>query len=269
MPESSDPNLASTLSKRFDDYGKMVEDIVLRGLEHPAIELKRTVTVSKDDLAGRLEFVKFFQGQANSHIDSERLIVIGADEKERKFYDVQNPDEFDSAKLTLILQKYLHPEPSYEGFYKMKTSAGERYVLIVLHAKQPRPIMMLVDGGSANNKIHFRPGDIWIKKNTSIGPATKSDLDLMYEPKIELEAETRARQRFEHFREALGPALLSQEVTATPVPELLVGSRQRLVRFADAMIASGDPTRFRMLLEMTRERLVEKCVGFPLAVEIR
>jgi hypothetical protein len=100
MPESSDPNLASTLSKRFDDYGKMVEDIVLRGLEHPAIELKRTVTVSKDDLAGRLEFVKFFQGQANSHIDSERLIVIGADEKERKFYDVQNPDEFDSAKLT-------------------------------------------------------------------------------------------------------------------------------------------------------------------------
>jgi hypothetical protein len=42
MPESSDPNLASTLSKRFDDYGKMVEDIVLRGLEHPAIELKRT-----------------------------------------------------------------------------------------------------------------------------------------------------------------------------------------------------------------------------------
>jgi hypothetical protein len=80
----------------------------------------------------------------------------------------------------------------------------------------------------------------------------------MYEPKIELEAETRARQRFEHFREALGPALLSQEVTATPVPELLVGSRQRLVRFADAMIASGDPTRFRMLLEMARERLVEK-----------
>src|SRR5260370_32460548 len=155
MPESSDPNLASTLSKRFDDYGKMVEDIVL-------------------------------------------------------------------------------------------------------HAKQPRPIMMLVDGGSANNKIHFRPGDIWIKKNTSLGPATKADLDLMYEPKIELEAETRARQRFENFREALGPDLLSQEVTATPVPELLVGSRQRLVRFADAMIASGDPTRFRMLLEMARERLVEK-----------
>ncbi len=213
--------------------------------------------MSRDDLAARLEFVKFFQGQANSHILGERLIVIGADEKERKFYDVENADEFNPAKLTLIFQKYLHPEPSYEVFYQMKYSGGERYVLIVLHAVQPRPIMMLVDGGSAN-KTHFRPGDIWIKKNTSLGPATKADLDLMYEPKIELEAETRARQRFEHFREALGPALLSQEVTSTPVPELLIGSRERLVRFADAMISGGEPTRFNMLLEMARERLVEK-----------
>src|ERR1035441_9643958 len=174
MPESSDPNKASSLSQRFDDYGKMVEDIVLRGLEHPACELKRSVSVSKDDLAGRLEFVKFLQGQANSHIVGERLIVIGADEKERKFYDVANADEFDPAKLTLILQKYLHPEPSYDVFYKMKSSGGQRYVLIVLHAKQSRPIMTLVDGGSANSKIHFRPGDIWIKKNTSLGPATKA-----------------------------------------------------------------------------------------------
>jgi hypothetical protein len=259
MPESSDLNHAASLPKRFDDYEKLVENIVLRGLEHPSCELKRTVTLSKgSDLAGRLEFVKLFQGHANSHIDSERLIAIGADEKERRFYDVDNSDEFDPAKLTLIFQKYLHPEPSYEVFQKMKASTGERYVLIVLQAIQPRPIMMLIDGGSANNKIHFRPGDIWIKKNTGLGPATKADLDLMYAPKIELEAEARARQRFEHFREALGPALLSQEVTATPVPELLVGSRERLVRFADAMIANGDATRFNMLLEMARERLVEK-----------
>jgi hypothetical protein len=258
MPESSDLNNPASLSNRFDEYGKIVEGIVLRGLEHPSCELKRSVTLSKGDLSGRLEFVKFFQGHANSHSNSERLIVVGADEKECKFYDVENSDEFDAAKLTLILQKYLDPEPSYEVFPRMRASTGERYVLIVLHAVQARPIMMVTDGGSANNKVHFRPGDIWIKKNTSLGPATKADLDLMYAPKIELEAETRARQRFEHFREALGPALLSQEVTATPVPELLVGSRERLVRFADAMIASGEPIRFNMLLEMARERLVEK-----------
>ena len=246
-----------SLPQRFDEYSRTVEGIVLRGLEHPACELKRAITLSKGDLADRLDFVKFFQGLANSHTDSECLIVTGADQKERKFYEVDNAAEFDAARLSPILSKYLSPEPHYEVFNDMRATSGERYVLIVLNHVQPRPIIALIQGETVA-KTHFRPGDIWIKHNTGLKTATKADLDLMYEPVIEQEAEKRARKRFDYLREELGPALLSQATESTPTPDLLVGSRERLSRFTEATISSGDPTRFNMLLEMARSELVEK-----------
>lgn len=80
----------------------------------------------------------------------------------------------------------------------------------------------------------------------------------MYEPRIEQEAAKRARIIFEHMKTDLGPELLSQAVLATPAPELLLGSRERLARFGQAMISSGDPSRLKMLVEMARQILVEK-----------
>lgn len=257
MPDPTNPQSAMSLPQRFDAFARTVEDIVLRGIEHPACELKRTVSLSKDDLTDRLDFIKLIQGLANSHSGTECLIVIGADEKEKKFYEVSNAADFDPAKMSPILAKYLSPEPQYEVFDNMRASTGERYVLIVLSQVQPRPIMTLVDG-QTETKVHFRPGEIWIKHNTGLKPVSKSDLDLMYEPKIEQEAAKRARVIFEHLKADLGPELLSQAVTSTPVPELLVGSRERLARFAEAMISSADPSRFKMLLEMARQILVEK-----------
>jgi hypothetical protein len=257
MPESTDPSLAAALPERFDSYGKTVEGIVLRGIEHPACELKRNVTLSKDDLTDRLDFVKLVQGLANSHVGTECLIVIGADQREKKFFEVANAADFDPAKLSPILAKYLAPEPVYEVFNDMRASSGERYVLIVLNKVQPRPIMTLVDGKSSS-RVHFRPGEIWIKHNTGLRAAMKADLDLMYQPLIEQEATKRARIIFEHLKADLGPELLSQAVTATPVPELLLGSRERLARFAEAMLASGEPARFKMLVEMGRKIIVEK-----------
>jgi hypothetical protein len=80
----------------------------------------------------------------------------------------------------------------------------------------------------------------------------------MYQPTIEQEAAKRARIIFEHLKADLGPELLSQAVVSTPTPELLVGSRERLARFAEAMISSADPSRFKMLIEMARKILVER-----------
>lgn len=251
------PVASLSLPQRFDEYSRTVEGIVLRGIEHPACELKRVVILSKGDLADRLDFVKLFQGLANSHTSTECLIVIGADQRERKFFEVENASEFDAARLSPILSKYLSPEPHYEVFTDMRATSGERYVLIVLNPVQPRPIMALVQG-ETEAKTHFRPGEIWIKHNTGLKTATKADLDRMYEPFIELEAEKRARKRFDYLREELGPALLSQAAESTPTPDLLVGSRERLSRFTEAMISSGDPTRFNMMLEMARSELVEK-----------
>jgi hypothetical protein len=257
MPDPITPTNALSLAHRFDIFAQTVEDIVLRGIEHPACELKRTVTLSKDALTDRLDFVKLLQGLANSHAGTECLIVIGADQKEKKFFEVTNADDFDPAKMSPILAKYLSPEPQYEVFNDMHASTGERYVLIVLNRVQPRPIMTLVDG-QTDKRVHFRPGEIWIKHNTGLKAATKADLDLMYEPKIEQEAAKRARVIFEHLKADLGPELLSQAVTSTPVPELLVGSRERLARFAEAMISGAEPSRFKMLLEMARHVIVEK-----------
>ncbi len=235
------------------------------GIEHPACELKRTVTISKDNLGDRLDFVKLIQGLANSHAGTESLIVVGADQKAKSFVEVSNADEFDAAKISPILAKYLSPEPQYEVFNDMRASSGERYVLIVLNKTQPRPIIAVVDGksetkagGKTDTKVHFRPGEIWIKHNTGLKTATKADLDLMYEPVIEREAAKRARVIFEHLQKDLGPELLTQATTSTPAPELLVGSRERLARFAEAMISSGDPSRYKMLIEMARDTLVER-----------
>ena len=257
MPDPINPHNALSLAQRFDTFVQTVEGIVLRGIEHPTCELKRTVTLSKDDLTDRLDFVKLIQGLANSHARTECLIVIGADQKEKKFFEVSNAEDFDPAKISSILAKYLSPEPEYEVFNDVHASTGERYVLIVLNRVQPRPIMTVVDG-QTDKKVHFRPGEIWIKHNTSLKAATKADLDLMYEPVIEREAAKRARVIFEHLKADLGPELLSQAVTSTPVPELLVGSRERLARFAEAMISGAEASRFKMLLEMARHVIVEK-----------
>lgn len=93
---------ALALPERFDFYSNLVEEIVLRGLEHPTCELKRNVTLSKENLTDRLDFVKLIQGLANSHSGTERLIVVGADQREKKFFEVANAAEFDAARLSPI-----------------------------------------------------------------------------------------------------------------------------------------------------------------------
>jgi len=219
--------------------------------------LKRTLSLDRGDLGDRLDFIKLMQGLANSHADTECLIIIGADQKERRFCNIESADDFDPARISPILAKYLSPEPKYEIFNNMRAPGGERYVLIVMNQVQHRPIVTLVDG-EAQGKVRFRPGDIWVKENTRLRSATRGDLDRMYEPRIEQEAAKRARIIFEHMKTELGPELLSQAVLSTPTSELLLGSRERLARFAQAMISSGDPARFKMLIEMARQILVEK-----------
>lgn len=230
---------------------------MLRGIEHPLCELKRTLSLDRGDLGDRLDFIKLLQGLADSHADTECLIVVGADQKESSFFNVENADDFDPARISPIVTKYLSPEPKYEIFNNMRAPGGERYVLIVMSRLQHRPIVTLVDG-ETQGKLRFRLGDIWVKDHTRLRPASREDLDRMYESKIDQEAAKRARIIFEHMKAEVGPELLSQAVLATPVHELLLGSRERLARFAQAMISSGDPSRFKMLIEMARHILVER-----------
>jgi len=250
------------LAERFDRYRVAVQQVVERGIEHPSYELKRAVTISKENLADRLDFVKLIQGLANAHIAEERFVVIGADQKERKFYNVANVDEFDPATLSQIIAKYLDPPPRLEVFNNIRANGGESYVLIVVSPDQPRPIIAITEGKS-DKRVHFSVGNIWIKKDTSLQFATRADLDQMYETyikqRVDEEAETRARRRFEHFREQFGSALVLPTATvSTPSSDLIVGDKGRLTKFVEATISSENSTNFKMFIEMTRERLIEK-----------
>ena len=263
MAKSGQENRSSTpLSERFDGYRAEIQKIVERGIEHPKYELKRALTVAKENLADRLDFIKLIQGVANAHIAEERFIVIGADQKERKFYNVTNVQEFDQADLSQIITKYLDPVPRLEVFNNIQADGGESYVLIVLNANQPRPIVAITEGKS-EKKIHFSVGNIWIKKDTSLQPATRADIDQMYEgyikQRVDEEAETRARRRFEHFREEFGSSLVVVPATVSvPSSDLIVGEKGRLTKFAENTISNQNSTNFKMFMEMARERLIEK-----------
>jgi hypothetical protein len=265
MAESGQRNGSPTaLTERFDRYRVEVQRVVERGIEHPSYELKRAVTISRENLADRLDFVKLIQGLANAHLAEERFVVIGADQKERKFYSVANISEFDPATLSQIIAKYLDPSPRLEVFNNIRADSGESYVLIVIGPDQPRPIVAITEGRS-DKRVHFSVGNIWIKKDTSLQFATRADLDRMYETyvkqRVDEEAENRARRRFEHFREEFGSALAAPIATVSmPSSDLIVGDRGRLTKFVEATISSDNSTNFKMFIEMTRERLIEKWI---------
>jgi hypothetical protein len=257
IPENRPP---VTLAERFDQYCIEIEQIVRRGIEHPRFELKREVAISRDNLADRLDFVKLVQGLANAHVPEEKFIVIGADQKERRFYNVQNASDFDPAKLSQVISKYLDPQPRVEVFNNARAQSGETYVIIVVNPTQPRPVIVVTEG-QTEKKIHFRLGEIWIKKDTSLQLAVRADLDEMYEThikrRVDEEAESRARRRFDHFREVFGASLVTPPISSAPSAELIVGGKGHLTKFAENLISTGNTTNLKMFLEMARQGLIE------------
>jgi len=246
-----------TLTQRVDRYKAEVEGIVARGIEHPNCELKRLATPSGGTLADRAEFIKLVQGLANADLDEERLIVVGADQRQRRFFDVDNARDFDPATLSKIFEKYLDPAPRFEAFNSLTTETGERYILIVLGPEQPRPVVVVTEATS-DGRTYLRAGDIWVKKDTGLRMATRADLEAMYEKRIDQEAETRARSRFKHIQEEFGPALIRQIDVPQPHRGLLVGPKKDLRSFAELTISNRDTGRLNVMAEMARERLIEE-----------
>jgi hypothetical protein len=254
--DSPDPQ--GVLSKRVEQYRQEIQSLIKQGVEHPRFEFKRSCSILRENLDDRLDFIKFLQGVANAEIAGERCITIGADPKEKLFYPVSNTDEFDPATVSGVVAKYLDPPPQFQVFNNLKTDDGQPFVLLVLDANQPRPIVVQTEGKRLDSKVRLQVGEIWIKKGTALQIASRADLDLMYKQRMEEEAEDRARKRYKHFSELSGtsyPFVPSQ--TRLPVRELLVGPASDLQGFAEELIAADDYPRFRMLLELARESLVQ------------
>jgi hypothetical protein len=258
MPESEQNKaVPASLSDRIETHRKEAQSLLKQGGEQPRYEYKRSATLSRENLEDRLDFVKLVQAVANSEISGERCIVIGGDPKEKKFYPVANAEEFDAANLSKILSSYLDPMPLFQS-YRVTSDDGEPFVLVVLERNQPRPIVVIKQGQTEKGKTRLEEGDIWIKKNTNTVRASRADIDSMYRVKSEEEAEVRARQRFDHFRELI-PSTQPLRTSATVLPtfSLIVGPKNELRAFAAELIATGDDRRLKMLLELCRETLVE------------
>src|SRR4051812_41456768 len=110
-PEQSSPPNSTSLVERVKAYQEELRAVVSQGIEHPLYELKSELFVDKDHGSSRLAFVKLMQGCANSDSADERKIVIGADQKNRVFKAVTNAQDFDAARLSDLLGKYLEPKP--------------------------------------------------------------------------------------------------------------------------------------------------------------
>jgi len=252
-----DKNEPQRLSHRIEQHRQEVQFLVKQGGEQPQYEFKRTIALGRENLDDRLDFIKLVQAVANADIAAERCIVIGADPKEKTFYPVTNVGDLDAANLSKILTAYLDPLPRFQVF-NVTTDGNEPFVLIVLDASQPRPIIVTKQGQTEKGKTRLEVGDLWIKKNTDTVRAMKPDLDSIYSVRIEVEAEDRARKRLKHLLEvaSAGPPLQAS-ATVIPTFEMLVGPRNVLQRFSAELIAINDLRRFRMLLELARETLVE------------
>ena len=256
MAERVQPEESAQPSERIQKYRKEVQLLVEQGGEQPRFEFKRAASLKRENLEDRFSFIKLLQGLANAEIDGERCIVIGADPKQKQFFPVDNADEFDSAKISQVLTAYLNPTPRFDVFH-VTTDAEEPFVLVVLDANQPRPIFVVKEGHSEEGKERLQIGEIWTKKNTGLVRASRADIDLMYKAKIEEEAEDRARKRTQHVLEISSTHYPPLSAARLPDFFLLVGRKNDLRAFAQELIATGELQKFRMLVEMAREPLID------------
>src|SRR5208282_2629704 len=229
------------LSEQVEKHRQEIQSLIRQGVEHPRFEFKRACSISHDNLDDRLDFIKFLQGVANAEVAEERCITIGADPKEKLFYPVSNAGEFDPATVSAVVAKYLDPPPRFHVFNNLHTDAGQPFVLFVLDANQPRPIVIKTEGQRPGGKARLQVGEIWIKKGTALQIASRADLDLMYKQRMEEEAEDRARKRFKHFSELSGTSHpVSPSAIRLPVRELLVGPATDFRRFTEELIVANE-----------------------------
>jgi hypothetical protein len=257
MVQTNEPEQASRLSSRIEEYRREAQLLVAKGSEHSCWEFKRAWSICQDHTGERLEFAKLIQGLANCHHDRERFLVIGADQRERAFLAVGNAEEFDPAKVSDLLARYLDPMPSFEAFNGLETDDGKRLVIIALARTQPRPIVVKKEGHDPTAKVHLRQGDVWIKRDTKLELAQRSDLDRMYEEQVEAKAEARAHRRFAHLREEIVDVPQTAVRSAgIPTIDLILGTREAFRAYFLSLLAEKDAVRLNILFELFRELMI-------------
>jgi hypothetical protein len=257
LPPNHQPQ-SLNLDARVERYRELVEKVVQEMGEHPECELKRSYHL--ETKAQKIEFVKDIQSVATSRIETEKLIVIGADEDSRSFCGVTNPDEFDDARIRDLLGKYLVPIPEFEVF-RLKTSKGVGFVLFAIPKQRTRRILAKCtvneDAPEGSRRLLLREGDLWTKGTSSAKRlATPDDWDEIYEEFIEREVEKRANLRTAHFLDrAVAQERLRASTTLSSLPSFTTD--EEFGTLVEGLCSSSDKGKFRVLLERIRDDVVE------------
>jgi hypothetical protein len=257
MAEDKNVSNQSLLSERLAGLVAEAQRLVLQGAEHQRHEFKSEASIAKANKAKRAQFVKLVQALANAHLNDERFVIIGADQKNKTFVPVTNREEFDPAQVIQVISRYLTPTPSIEVFNSLTTDGGTPFVMVVIAGSQPRPILIQTQLQDDAGNLLLREGDCWIKETTSTRPASPKDFDTFYEEKIEAEAEARARRRFNHLIESQGIPNIASPATRIPDTDLLYAADEVFRNYVKQLIASTDARRFGMLIELLRDSLVQ------------
>jgi hypothetical protein len=247
-------------SERLSRVGEEIEALVARGAENTRFEFTLQCSLAASDRKSQVDFVKTIQGMANCLPPEDRGYVIGADQKNKCFSNVENAREFDAANLGQILSKYLEPLPNFES-YPIVSKSGHSYVVVLLPAEQPRPIVAKTSVQAPDGRTELvRVGDVWVKKNTALMLATRADIEAIYALRIDAEAERRAQQRFAITRDTLEATLRirTSSEPQTPTEDLVLGPDSNYEAYVEQVIASHDELRFRMLLTVVRRFLIER-----------
>jgi hypothetical protein len=244
-------------SARVENLRREIQQLVAEGIESPCFELTRKCSLASGDKKSQTDFVKTIQGMANAYPPIERSYVIGADQKEKKFFPIEKPQEFDSANVRQILEKYLEPLPSFET-QVMETDDAIKFAAVVLAAEQPRPIVVRAQAGDDRTQF-LQIGEIWVKKNTGLTRANREDLEKIYETRIEAEAERRAARRFADTRNGLEASFRLQFSPERRIPssDLVFGPDAEYKAYIELLFANQDWLRFRMLVTTIRDLLIE------------
>src|ERR1700685_157169 len=249
--------LVSSLSDRAARYKTEIERVVREVGEHPLCELKRSCSLAL--LKERIEFVKDIQSIATSRIETEKFLVIGADDDSRSFQTVQNVDEFDDAKVRQLLDKYLNPVPEFEMF-QLISNEDHVFLLFVIPKQRRRRILARVtveDNSEGKSKLLLREGDLWTKGfSTGKRLARPEDWDDIYEEAVKLEAEKRARQRTAH---SLDLAIAREKVRANSGTSALPSffKDDEFQALMEELCANYNEAKFNLLLERLRDDLIE------------
>lgn|SRR6266404_1620254 len=246
------------LADRVARYRQEVERVVREVGEHPQFEMKRSCSLS--NLSEKIEFVKDIQSIATSIIETEKYLVIGADEKTKTFCTVTNSDEFDDASIRQILEKYLSPIPLFHVF-RLQSSDSCVFILFVIPRQPRRRILAKVtvaadDPKDLKPKLLLREGDLWTKGSSSGKRLAKSeDWDSIYEEVIEAEAEQRARVRTAHSIELAVAREKLRPYGHSSLPSVFTDDEFQALM--EDVCASKDDARFKVVSERLRDDTVE------------